>query len=61
MLVHSHVGASRGFAFVEFAQVQDAQKWMEAKQVLIQNLIQDHNVQAMIRMISKGYYESFKV
>ena len=32
--LHSNVGASRGFAFVEFAALEDAVRWMEAKQVM---------------------------
>ena len=29
------VGVSRGFAFVEFSNVSDAQRWMENKKVTI--------------------------
>jgi len=32
-------GASRGFAFVEFAKIQDAQKWMDEKKVVFQTPI----------------------
>ena len=32
--LHSNVGASRGFAFVEFVALEDAVRWMEAKQVM---------------------------
>ena len=33
-MVQSNVGASRGFAFVEFVALEDAVRWMDAKQVM---------------------------
>lgn len=33
--LHSTVGASRGFAFVEFARIEESQKWMDEKKVSI--------------------------
>ena len=32
--LHPNVGASRGFAFVEFVALEDAVRYMEAKQVM---------------------------
>ena len=39
LVLFGHIGASRGFAFVEFAKIADAQKWMDSKKVdLFSNL-----------------------
>lgn len=58
------LGASRGFAFVEFSTVHDATRWMEAKQVswkparlptsssLIRRAGSDHNRSAVGRGVS---------
>ena len=33
LLPRGNIGASRGFAFVEFSQVEHARKWIEEEQV----------------------------
>lgn len=40
---YSHVGASRGFAFVEFTKIQDAQTWMDEKKVAFQTHFNQKN------------------